>query len=84
MMGPWMIIGVQSLGGAIVIFEGAPNYPDPGRLWELVEKHRITIFGISPTAIRMLMRYGEEWPKKHDLSSLRILGSTGEPWDPES
>jgi acetyl-CoA synthetase len=84
MMGPWMIIGVYGLGGAIVIFEGAPNYPDPGRLWELIEKHKITSLGISPTAIRMLMRYGEEWPLKHDLRSLRMLGSTGEPWDPDS
>lgn len=84
MMGPWMIIGVQNFGGAIVIFEGAPNYPNPDRLWELVEKHKITSFGISPTAIRMLMRYGDEWVKKHDLSSLRLLGSTGEPWDSDS
>ena len=84
MMGPWMIIGVQSFGGNIVIFEGAPNYPNPDRLWELVEKHKITTLGISPTAIRLLMRFGDEWVKKHDLSSLRFLGSTGEPWDPDS
>lgn len=84
MMGPWMIIGVYNFCGNIVIFEGAPNYPDPGRLWELVEKHKITIFGISPTAIRMLMRYGDKWVYKYDISSLRLLGSTGEPWDPES
>jgi len=84
MMGPWMIIGVQNFGGNIVIFEGAPNYPNPDRLWELVEKHKITTFGISPTAIRLLMRYSDEWVKKHDLSSLRFLGSTGEPWDSDS
>jgi acetyl-CoA synthetase len=84
MMGPWMIIGVQNFGGAIVIFEGAPNYPNPDRLWELVGKHKITQFGISPTAIRLLMKFGDEWVKKHDLSSLRFLGSTGEPWDPDS
>jgi len=84
MMGPWMIIGVQTFGANIVIFEGAPNYPNPDRLWELVEKHKITTFGISPTAIRLLMTYGDEWIKKHDLSSLRLLGSTGEPWDPDS
>jgi len=84
MMGPWMIIGVQSFGAAIVIFEGAPNYPDPDRLWKLIDKHKITTLGISPTAIRMFMRYGDEWVKKHDLSSLRFLGSTGEPWDPDS
>lgn len=84
MMGPWMIIGVQHFGGNIVIFEGAPNYPNPDRLWELVEKHKITQFGISPTAIRMLMTFGDEWVKKHDLSSLKFLGSTGEPWDSDS
>jgi len=84
MMGPWMIIGVHTFAGAIVIYEGAPNYPQPDKLWKLVEKHRITQFGISPTAIRLLMRYGEEWVEKHDLSSLKLLGSTGEPWDPDS
>jgi len=84
MMGPWMIIGVQSFGAAIVIYEGAPNYPEPDRLWQLIDKHRITTLGISPTAIRMFMRYGDEWVNKHDLSSLRLLGSTGEPWDPDS
>jgi acetyl-CoA synthetase len=84
MMGPWMIIGVQNFGGNIVIYEGAPNYPKPDRLWKLIEKHKIKIFGISPTAIRLLMTYGEKWIKNNDLSSLKFLGSTGEPWDPES
>ena len=84
MMGPWMIIGVQNFGSTIVIYEGAPNYPEPDRLWKLIEKHKITTLGISPTAIRMFMRYGDEWVSKNDLSSLRILGSTGEPWDPDS
>jgi acetyl-CoA synthetase len=84
MMGPWMIIGVQHFGGNIVVFEGAPNYPNPDRLWELIEKHKIKTFGISPTAIRMFMKYGDEWVNKHDLSSLRFLGSTGEPWDLDS
>jgi acetyl-CoA synthetase len=84
MMGPWMIIGVQSFSAAIVIYEGAPNYPNPDRLWELVDKHKITTLGISPTAIRMFMRYGDECIQKHDLSTLRFLGSTGEPWDSDS
>jgi len=84
MMGPWMIIGVQSFGATIVIYEGAPNYPKPDRLWELIDKHKITTLGISPTAIRMFMRYGDEWINKHNLSSLRFLGSTGEPWDSDS
>ncbi|PNX49142.1 MAG: AMP-dependent synthetase [Thermoplasmata archaeon M9B1D] len=84
MMGPWMIIGVQTFGGAFVIYEGAPNYPQPDRLWQLIERQKITHLGISPTAVRLLMKYGNEWPKKHDLSSLKFLGSTGEPWDPDS
>ena len=84
MMGPWMIIGVQTFGGAFVIYEGAPNWPKPDRLWQLIETQKITQLGISPTAIRLLMTYGDEWPKKHDLSSLKFLGSTGEPWDPDS
>ena len=76
MMGPWMIIGVQCFGATIVIFEGAPNYPNPDRLWELIDNHKITTLGISPTAIRMFMRYGDGWVEKHDLSTLRFLGST--------
>ena len=84
MMGPWMIIGVMNFGGTFLIFEGVPDYPEPDRLWELVERHEITTFGISPTAIRMLMRFGEDMIDRHDTSSLRLLGSTGEPWDPES
>jgi len=84
MMGPWMLIGVHCHGGSTLIFEGAPNYPQPDRLWDMIERHRITHLGISPTAIRVLMRHGDEWVTKHDLTSLRILGSTGEPWDPDS
>jgi acetyl-CoA synthetase len=84
MMGPWMIIGVHLLGGSVLIFEGAPDHPRPDRLWEMIARHRITHLGISPTAVRVLRRKGEEWTGRHDLSSLRILGSTGEPWDPES
>ncbi len=84
MMGPWEMIGTLSLGSTFVIFEGAPDYPKPDRLWDMVERHGVTIFGISPTAIRLLMQSDEQWVAKHDLSALRILGSTGEPWDPES
>lgn len=84
MMGPWQLIGVQHHGACHLIYEGAPNYPDPGRIWDIVERHRITHIGISPTLIRMLMREGPEWVDKYDLSSLRIMGSTGEPWDPDS
>ena len=84
MMGPWMIMGNHNLACTIFLYEGAPDYPGPDRLWEMIERHRITIFGISPTAIRMLLRSGEDWVRKHDLGSLRILGSTGEPWDAPS
>lgn len=84
MMGPWEIIGAMTFGATFVIFEGAPDWPQPDRLWQIVENHRVTHLGISPTAVRLLIKAGEEWPKKHDLKSLRILGSTGETWDPES
>jgi len=84
MMGPWKIIGSLHHGCPIFIFEGAPDYPGPNRLWDMIERHGVTIFGISPTAIRMLMGFPDEEVTKHDLSSLRILGSTGEAWDPDS
>jgi acetyl-CoA synthetase len=70
-------------GATIVIFEGAPDYPALDRWWEIIEKYGVTIFYTSPTALRMFMRFGEEWIKKHDLSSLKILGSVGEPINPE-
>jgi len=66
-------------GDASLIYEGAPDYPAPDRWWQIVEKHAVTVFYTAPTAIRMLMRLGDEWPKKHDLGSLRILGTVGEP-----
>lgn len=84
MMGPWEMIGVQIFGGTYLIFDGAPDYPQPDRLWDLVEKHRLTHLGISPTAIRLLKGHDESWVTRHDVGSLKYLGSTGEPWDPES
>lgn len=84
MMGPWEMIGVTFWGGTMVVFEGAPNYPDPDRIWEVVEKHRVTTLGISPTVVRVLRPAGDEWVEKRDLGSLRLLGSTGEPWDEDS
>jgi len=71
-------------GASIVVYEGAPDYPKPNRWWKLIEDYRVTIFYTSPTAIRMFMRLGEEWLKKHDLSSLSIIGSVGEPINPEA
>ena len=82
MMGPWLVFGTLILSGTFVIFDGAPNYPGPGRVWELVAKHKITMLGVSPTLIRLLMTYGEAPVREHDLSSLRFFGSTGEPWNP--
>lgn len=84
MMGPWEIIGCWLNRTPFLVCEGAPDYPHPGRLWEMIERHKVSHLGISPTAIRLLMRSGLEPFESKDLSSLRILGSTGEPWDPES
>ncbi len=84
MMGAWEIIGNHHFGGTVFLYDGAPDYPEPDRLWSVIERHRITALGISPTAIRMLMRCGAGPLERHDLSSLRLLGSTGEPWDEES
>ncbi|MBI5327156.1 MAG: acetate--CoA ligase [Deltaproteobacteria bacterium] len=73
------------LNGATILFaEGAPDYPDPGRWWGLIEKYGVNIFYTTPTAIRLLMKYGNDWPQKYDLSSLKILGSVGEPINPEA
>jgi acetyl-CoA synthetase len=83
-MGPWEIVGSLAAGGTVVLAEGAPDYPGPDRLWSMIERHHVTILGISPTLIRALSKYGDEPIRSHDLSSLRILASTGEPWDPES
>ncbi len=80
MMGPWGILGNHLFGGTIFMYDGAPDYPTPQRLWETVARHRITTLGVSPTAIRMLMESGEPPP----MPSLRLLGSTGEPWDEKS
>ncbi len=82
-MGPWEIVGATALGATVFLFDGAPNHPGPGRLWEMVERHRISTLGISPTLIRALIPAGDDHVEAHDLSCLRVLGSTGEPWNPE-
>lgn len=84
MMGPWEIIGNHHFGGTIVLYDGAPDHPSPDRFWQMIQRHRVTTFGISPTAIRLLMRKAGAGPGGFDLSSLRLLGSTGEPWDESS
>lgn len=83
LMGPMLFTAALALGATAVVFEGVPDHPKPDRLWALVERHGITVMGMSPTAVRALMPHGPEHVHAHDLSSLRILGSTGEPWNPE-
>lgn len=80
----YIVYGPLSVGATVVITETTPDYPDPGIWWSLIEDLGVTIFYTAPTAIRMFMRVGEEWPAKYDLSSLRILGSVGEPLNPEA
>ncbi|HEY1596586.1 MAG TPA: AMP-binding protein [Thermoleophilaceae bacterium] len=82
-MGPWAMVGSHANGGTMVTYEGAPDFPEPDRVWASVERHRVNMLGVSPTLIRALKVHGDEHPAKHDLSSLRIIGSTGEPWNPE-
>ncbi|HEY0831463.1 MAG TPA: AMP-binding protein [Candidatus Dormibacteraeota bacterium] len=83
MMGPWLIFGSLILGATMVLYEGTPDYPAADRLWRMVALHGVTVLGVSPTLIRGLMSHGDEVPAHHDLTSLRILGGTGEPWNPE-
>jgi acetyl-CoA synthetase len=80
----YLVYGPLLNGAAVFMFEGGPAYPYPNRWWQLIERYGITIFYTAPTAIRGLMRFGEAWPAKHDLSSLRLLGSVGEPINPEA
>ena len=80
----YIVYGPLSNGATCLMYEGAPNFPDWGRFWRVIEKHRVTILYTAPTAIRAFMRQGDEWPKKSDLSSLRLLGSVGEPINPEA
>jgi len=83
MMGPWAISGSLILGARLVIYEGTPDHPGPDRLWSIVARHRVTHLGLSPTVIRALIPHGTEPVRGHDRSSLRVLGSTGEPWNPD-
>jgi len=80
----YIVYGPMILGASSVMYESVPNYPEPDKFWEICEKYGVTIFYTAPTAVRMFMRDGEEWPGKHDLSKLRMLGSVGEPINPEA
>jgi len=83
MMGPWLVFGTLLLGATMMLYDGAPDYPGPDRLWSVVERHRVTTLGLSPTLVRSLLRHGDSPVRAHDLSSLRKFSSTGEPWNPD-
>jgi len=80
----YIVYGPLSNGASVVMYEGAPNTPDFGRFWSIVERHRVNILYTAPTAIRTFVKWGEQWPLKYDLSSLRLLGTVGEPINPEA
>ena len=80
----YVVYGPLCNGGTTLMFEGVPTYPDAGRFWKIVEKFKVNSFYTAPTAIRALIRLGDEWPAKYDLCSLRVLGSVGEPINPEA
>jgi acetyl-CoA synthetase len=80
----YIVYGPLQNGASVLMYEGAPNWPENDRFWEIVEKYRVSIFYTAPTAIRAFMKWGDQWPQKHDLSSLRLLGTVGEPINPEA
>jgi len=80
----YVVYGPLANGATTVMYEGAPNWPDEGRFWELIEKYRVSLFYTAPTAIRAFMKWGDQWPENADLSSLRLLGTVGEPINPEA
>jgi acetyl-CoA synthetase len=83
MMGPWLVFGTLILGSTMFLYDGAPDFPTPDRVWAMIERHKITALGLSPTFIRSLIPHGRELVDAHDTSSLRIFASTGEPWNPD-
>ena len=80
----YIAYGILANGATALIYEGAPNFPQPDRFWDIIERHRVNIFYTAPTAIRSFIKWGDEWPNRHDLSSLRLLGTVGEPINPEA
>jgi acetyl-CoA synthetase len=83
MMGPWLVFGALLLGATMFLYDGAPDYPASDRVWEMIERHRITHLGLSPTFVRSIIPHGADLATKRDLSSLRFFASTGEPWNPD-
>jgi len=83
MMGPWLVFGALLLGATIFLSDTAPDYPAPDRVWELMERYRVTHLGLSPTYVRAIIPHGAEIVTRHDLSALRFFASTGEPWNPD-
>jgi len=80
----YVVYGILANGATTVMYEGAPNYPEPDRVWEIIDKYGVTIFYTAPTAIRSFVKWGRDWPRRHRLSSLRLLGTVGEPINPEA
>jgi len=80
----YVVYGILSNGATTVLYEGAPNYPEPDRFWQIIDRYGVTIFYTAPTAIRSFMKWGRDWPRKHRLTSLRLLGTVGEPINPEA
>ncbi|HVV45912.1 MAG TPA: acetate--CoA ligase, partial [Bryobacteraceae bacterium] len=80
----YVIYGPLQNGATVLMYEGGPVYPQPDRFWDIIDRHKVTVFYTAPTAIRAFMRLGEQWPAKHPMKSLRILGSVGEPINPEA
>ena len=83
MMGPWLVFGTLVLGATMMLYDGAPDFPGPDRVWKLCTDHGVTALGVSPTLIRVLRKYGDEIVNRHDLTKLRKFASTGEPWNPD-
>src|SRR5260221_11754111 len=81
MRGPWAFRGALMPGATPALYDGPPDSPGPDRLWDFAERHRVSVLGIAPTVVRSLMTHGDEPVRKHDLSALRIIGASGEPWN---
>jgi acetyl-CoA synthetase len=80
----YIVYGPLANGATVLMYEGAPDWPDKDRFWSIIERYRVTVFHTAPTATRAFTRWGTEWPARHDLESLHLLGSVGEPINPEA